>query len=260
VAAQQTLLLTVCHFLFFALWADVAVAACAHRQDLAASRLQSPESRTADVPSTSAVRESPNAPATDNPLPRDAHRRLTRAKALYRKAVDDGTDARAEALRLLTHLAQEYPDHATVRAYLGSVWLLEAKHTWLMWRKYRFGIEGLRLLDSAVTQAPQDLEVRFIRGVTTYHLPAAARRDEQAAADLQWVTARAADAVDKGQFDPTLAATAFYYHGMCRATRSDPVGAQTAWHTVSKFAPTSAAAELAAQRLQTMATGDGAKE
>jgi ribosomal protein S7 len=186
-------------------------------------------------------------------LPYDAQLRLAEAKALYRNiAVNDDAQAREHALQLLMPLAQKYPDNATIQAYLGSLWLLEAKHTWLIWRKYRLSTEGLRLLDKAVAQAPRDLEVRFIRGATTYHLPTAAQRHEQAAADLQWVTTRAAEALERSEFDATLAAAAFYYHGLCRAARADGLAAQSAWRTASRLAPASSSAHLAAQRLQRM--------
>ncbi len=189
-------------------------------------------------------------------LPPSAQLRLREAKTLYLRAVDEDAKARDRAGTLLTHLAEEYPEHATIQAYLGSIRLLEARSTWLLWRKYQLSKEGLTFLDTAVAQAPEDLEIRFIRGVTTYHLPAAGQRSEQAAADLQWVATRVTTAVVAQQFDPTLAAAALLYHGLCREARADLVGARAAWHAAHRLNPTSSAGRRASERLQATPTVD----
>jgi hypothetical protein len=208
------------------------------RYDVAASSLQFVNSETQD------------APESVNPLPLPAQRQLLHAKALHRRAVNGEAEACKQAVTLLTQLAQEYPTHATIRVYLGSVRLLEARSTWSLWRKYHLSREGLQFLDTAVAQAPNDLEVRFICGVTTYHLPHAGKRSEQAAADLQWVAMRASAAVTHGRLDHALATAALYYHGLCREARADFMGAHAAWREAHALAPTSLSGRYAARRLQ----------
>lgn len=238
------------------LQSEAAGVDCAHPQ---CSTLQEPRPRSAAGPqpaANSTTPENPNTAENIRTLPLAARLQLAEAKALYRKAVDDDANARERAVTMFTQLAEQYPEHTTIRAYLGSVHLLEAKSTWLVWRKYRLSLEGLSLLDAAVAQAPDDLEARFIRGVTTYHLPGAARRSEQSAADLQLVATRAPAAVAAGQLDPTLAAAALYYHGLCRAARSDLNGARAAWQAACVLAPTSPAGRQASSRLRMTATGN----
>ena len=185
---------------------------------------------------------------------------LPEAKVLYRRSVEGDVHAGEQAVIAFSQLAQQYPNNAIIRAYLGSVRLLEARQTWGWWRKYRLGQEGLRLLDAAVALAPQDLEVRVLRGITTFHLPQAAARSEQAATDLQWAALQAAEAVKEGQLEAALAAATLYYHGLCRIARADIEGAKRAWHCARMLAPQSSAAQRASARLHSLATGHKGKE
>jgi len=85
-----------------------------------------------------------------------------------------------------------------VDAYSGSLELLEAAHTWAIWDKRRLANEGLAKMDQAVNRAPDDLEARFIRAASAWHLPFFFRRREQAASDFTFIAPRAEGAVAKG--------------------------------------------------------------
>jgi hypothetical protein len=188
--------------------------------------------------------------------PHDPQARLGLAKFLHYRGVDGDTAAAERAFGLLTQLATERPDDAVLRAYLGSAHLLAATRVWIPWQKGKLSLEGLALLDRAVAQARENLEIRFLRGASTYHLPFFFDRGEKAAEDFAWVTARARPAVVAGRLDPTLAAAAFFFDGECRAKRADYAGAHAAWLAAREIGPDTKAGMRAAMRLGEIRRGE----
>lgn len=181
---------------------------------------------------------------------RDFAAQVALAKLLHFQGVEGNDEAAERATTMLIAFARDHPHDPMIRAYLGSARLLEARRTWALWRKGALGQEGLTLLDEAVRLAPEDFEVRFIRGVSTYHLPTLFGRAEQAAADIGWVAARAEEAVAAGHLDRTIATAALFYEGLIRATRSEMDAARTAWQAAVALGPATNAGKSAAVRLR----------
>ncbi len=112
---------------------------------------------------------------------------------------------------------------------MGSLELLDAAHTWAIWRKHALSQEGLGTMDAAVNAAPGDLEARFVRALTTWHLPFFFHRKQQAEADLLFLGPRAEQAARNGALPPPLAAAALDYWGQVLAERTQPDGARKAY-------------------------------
>jgi hypothetical protein len=72
----------------------------------------------------------------------------------------------------------------------------------------------MALLDRAVTAEPENLEVRFLRGMTNYGVPRFFGRRDIAAKDLAFVAERAGAAAQAGGLGRPLAAAALYHYGM----------------------------------------------
>jgi hypothetical protein len=68
-------------------------------------------------------------------------------------------------------LARDFPGDPVVDAYSGSLELLDAARTWAVWNKRKLASEGLAKMDQAVSRSPGNLEARFIRAASTWHLP-----------------------------------------------------------------------------------------
>ena len=66
--------------------------------------------------------------------------------------------------------------------------MLKAAHAPLL-EKSGLAHQGLAYEDKAVAQTPNDLEVRFLRGVTCYRLPKFMGHSETASSDLAYVAA-----------------------------------------------------------------------
>ena len=105
------------------------------------------------------------------------------------------------------------------------------------------------MLDGAVAAAPDNLEIRFLRGASLYHLPGLFGKRPQAEADFRWVT----EHVHNGSLPADLAAAAFYFDGLTYARQRNQPAARQAWQTAIELAPDSkagkdSAAKLAARR------------
>src|SRR5438270_7449868 len=102
------------------------------------------------------------------------------AKQLYYQGIYGDKNASAQADKVFTALHKANPSDPLVSVYYGSLRLLEAAHTWALWRKNSLSKEGIRLMDAAVERAPENLEIRFVRAATELNLPAFFGRHQQA--------------------------------------------------------------------------------
>jgi len=181
--------------------------------------------------------------------PDSAEARLSLAKVLHFRANDGDADAARRSTELLEGLAASRPDDPVVLAYLGSARLVAAKLAWSPWSKVGLARQGLDLLDRAVTRAPDDPEVRFLRGASTRPLPRFFGRSKLAADDLATAASSAERAAANGRLDRSLEAAIFYLYGFTRLDRGDVPGTEAAWRKTVAIAPESRAGKKAAARL-----------
>jgi len=185
----------------------------------------------------------------------NANADLPRARELYFAALAGTNSALAEASQLLTTLAKQDSSNATVTAYLGSVRLLEAAHTWAIFRKGELVKIGLALLDQAVTAAPDNEEIRFIRAASTYHLPGFFKRRPQSESDFAWLAGRVREAVSTGRLDAQLGAAALFHDGIIKIDRGDKPTGLTQLRAAVEIAPDSPAGRDATKKLATLTRG-----
>jgi hypothetical protein len=177
--------------------------------------------------------------------------RLAEARTQYFAYLQGNRAAAEKARAAFRALSHDHPGNAVVDAYSGSLELLDAAHTWAIWDKRRLANEGLARMDQAVNRAPNDLEARFIRGASTWHLPFFYKRREQAASDFTFIAPRAEAAVAKGILRPELAAAALDYYGQVLMDRSDSHGAKQAFEAAVRVDGTSPGGRDALKRLRT---------
>jgi hypothetical protein len=177
--------------------------------------------------------------------------RLVEARQEYFADLQGNRAAAAQARANFAALSRDYPNNAVVAAYSGSLELLDAARTWAIWDKRRLANEGLAKMDQAVNRAPGDLEARFIRAASTWHLPFFYKRREQAADDFGYIAPRAEAAVAAGTLPPELAAAALDYYGQVLNDRSDNYGAKQAFEAAVRIDSSSPAGRDASKRLRT---------
>ena len=176
--------------------------------------------------------------------------RLTSARAAYFRDLEGDHAAHEQAREQFAALAKERPGDTVAQAYIGSLDLLDAARTWAFWNKHVLSQQGLRELDQAVDQDPSNLEARFIRAATTWHLPFFFHRREQAESDLAYIAPRAADAVAKGVLPPQLGAAALDYYGQVLSDKSDHTAARNAYEAAVRIDQTSPGGKDASRRLK----------
>lgn len=164
---------------------------------------------------------------------------VKQARDLYYQGIYGDKIASERAGQLFTKLHEQSPDDPLINVYYGSERLLEAQHTWALWKKNSLSKEGILLMDDAVKKQPDDLEIRFVRAATERNLPGFFGRKEQAAADFAFITGRASNAVRSGAFEPRLAAASFFYYGEWCREQSRLKDAEHAWKTAVNIAPDS---------------------
>lgn len=177
--------------------------------------------------------------------------RMAEARMQYFAYLQGNRSAADKARASFAALSHDYPGNAVVDAYSGSLELLDAAHTWALWDKRRLANEGLAKMDQAVNRVPEDLEARFIRAASTWHLPFFYKRREQAASDFTFIAPRAEAAVAKGTLPPQLAAAALDYYGQVLIDRSDSHGARKAFEAAVRIDGTSPGGRDALKRLRT---------
>lgn len=171
------------------------------------------------------------------------------ARRLYFQGTYGNKSAASEADKLFLKLFQESPQDPLLKVYYGSERLLEASHPWAIWKKYKLSKVGIQCMDSAVDSAPDNLEVRFVRAVTTYNLPSFFDRKKQSKADFNFLSSRVAEAVKQGQLDPDIAASALLFYGKICRSEDHPRQAIAAWTTAHSLAPLSKAGKDAVEEL-----------
>jgi hypothetical protein len=176
--------------------------------------------------------------------------RLAEARQQYFADLQGNRAAAEKARASFAALSTDFPNNPVVDAYSGSLELLDAARTWAVWDKRRLANEGLAKLDQAVNQAPGDLEARFIRAASTWHLPFFYKRRAQAADDFSYIAPRAESAVAKGTLPPELGAAALDYYGQVLIDRSDNYGAKQAFEAAVRIDGSSPAGRDASKRLR----------
>ncbi len=177
------------------------------------------------------------------------------ARELYYQGAGGDKQAYEHADKLFTELYRQRGNDARVKAYYGSLRLLEASHTWALWKKNGLSKEGIQLMDSAVSEAPDDLEVRFVRAATTYDLPGFFHRKEQSERDFDVLAERAEIAAREGSLEPRLAAASLYYHGEFLRDAGKKQAAMASWKQAIVIAPESRAAGQSRDALSKAAAG-----
>ena len=172
---------------------------------------------------------------------------LAVARALFYRAVDGDADALRDCAEVLRECDG---DAAKVLAYRGGCTMLEVKRAPMPWDKGRLSRQGLTMLDDAVARSPEDPEVRFVRGMTSYHLPRFFGRERVAAADLAAVAGGAEESVATGRLDRATASAALFHYGVLLERRGDQPAALAAWRRSAAIGPTTRSGTAAARAIR----------
>lgn len=186
-------------------------------------------------------------------LARGNHEKLPsewqKARTFYYRGIDGDRAVYEAATRLFSQFYRDDQCVPLIQVYYGSLRLLEAGRTWALWKKNALSREGIRLMDDTVSAQPDNLEIRFVRAATTYHLPGFFHRKQQSKEDFAFLARFAVKAAQTGRLEPRLAAASLYFHGefLEEAGRKDLASAS--FRRAIQLAPGSPAAIGARKKL-----------
>lgn len=170
-------------------------------------------------------------------------------KQLFYELISGQSKSTDASQRYWQRAADAQPDAVVPQAYLGATNMMASAHSRWLPTKGQLARTGLKQLDAAVAADPENVEVRFLRGMTSYNLPGFFERGAIAAEDLAFVAGRAKEAVASQQLLPGQGAAALYHHGLLREVAKDRATARQAWQDAIAIAPDSAPAKAARERL-----------
>lgn len=118
--------------------------------------------------------------------PRNSSLRLARLRVQYALSVGDEAflDAAMEEIERLRVLGGDARLDNLLDGYAGALKVISGKHAFWPHQKLSRVKDGLRVLDSSVSEAPEHVELRYLRLVSTYYLPFFFNRGESASDDL----------------------------------------------------------------------------
>lgn len=180
---------------------------------------------------------------------------LNQARQDYFHAMDGDHAAGERAKAAFDALRKQEPKDPTVLVYSGSLELLQAGHSFDIWKMRSLTADGLTDMDIAVQMAPDNLEVRYIRAATDYHLPFFLKRKAQAESDFSYLAPRVADAARTGALAPPLAASTLDYYGQILLSQHNEDAAHAAFAKAAQIDANSPGGKDAARHLESPSTG-----
>lgn len=143
--------------------------------------------------------------------------RFELGRLLYLKSVESDSKEAKEATKraeeIFDALQASDRSNMTWQAYRGSLILLEARRTWAFWKKGDLSKEAARLVDAAVQAEPANIEIRYVRGASTYRLPRWMDRYDESKADIAYIVAMLSSMDTIEPLLPRMAASAYEIRG-----------------------------------------------
>jgi tetratricopeptide (TPR) repeat protein len=162
-----------------------------------------------------------NLGAFDSPSIREA--RVLHDGAVYasRKEVENSE-------RRIFLLLEKEPNNELLRAYAGSLLTIKSGKSFPGPEALRIFKEGVQMMNEAVENAPNDINVRLIRAINHYELPAFFNRRKQAREDFCWLLSMIDSSEGKQLCDATRAVV-YYYAGLSLSQTGEKEAAHRAW-------------------------------
>ena len=165
---------------------------------------------------------------------------IKQIRVRHEKAVN-GDSKETKALTTdLEKWTQEQPTNFLLQAYLGSVYTLDSRDAWIGPGKLAYLKKGGQWLDAAVSSAPDNPAVRFVRAIDYFELPAIFGKRQTARDDFQ-ILLKQVDGEVKTPYVLNLETqqAIYLYAGRSSYQLSQYLQAKEAWVRGYKLAPAS---------------------
>lgn len=108
------------------------------------------------------------------------------ARELFYKSVENAQTIE-KAISLFEDIGKTEEYKGLALTYIGALTALKGKFAFFPITKYRYVMQGLELMDQGVMKNPNNIEARFIRGMTCYYLPFLFKRKKTANGDFRMI-------------------------------------------------------------------------
>lgn len=115
---------------------------------------------------------------------------FSEARTLYQTGVAGDAAAAHQALNLLEQLHKQLPGNNLLQAYYGSAYILKAREETNLVNKGKISNQGLKILESAMTQEPDNIEIRIVHAFVCMNLPDWLNLGLDAIEDFQYLQSR----------------------------------------------------------------------
>ena len=155
---------------------------------------------------------------------------IKQIQARHDKAVKGDTKETKALTTDLEKLTQDQPTNFLLQAYLGSVYTLDSRDAWPGPGKLTYLKKGGQWLDGAVTSAPDNPAVRFIRAIDYFELPAIFGKRQVARDDFA-ILLKQIDGETKTPYKLNVETqqAIYYYAGLSFQQLSQDAQAKDAW-------------------------------
>jgi hypothetical protein len=96
--------------------------------------------------------------------------KIIQARQLFYLSVEH-RDTIDKAIQLFKEIGENKTYEGVALTYTGALTALKGKFAFLPITKYRRVLKGLHMMDQGIEISPDNLEARFIRGMTCYYQP-----------------------------------------------------------------------------------------
>jgi len=115
--------------------------------------------------------------------------KIIQARQLFYQSVENRQTIE-KAITLFKEIGKNKEYEGIASTYIGALTALKGKFAFFPITKYRHVMKGLKLMDQGILKSPSNIEARFIRGMTCYHLPFFFKRKETAGNDFKMIVKR----------------------------------------------------------------------
>ena len=146
---------------------------------------------------------------------------------LYRRGLLGDKQAVEECIAKLEEALRSEPKNQLARVYLGSAYTLRSRDLGFGPKKLQTLQQGLRVMDEAVANVPDDPKVRLARALTTQALPGLFGRATESRNDFLQLAETAKTA--PGKFGAADLQIVYYNAGLAAKANGNATRAQELW-------------------------------
>lgn len=163
-------------------------------------------------------------------------------------AGEEEDTALIRAEEYLSKLLKLDPINALALVYFGSVMTMKARDAGSPWDAMDYLKSGFSRMDKAVILAPNEAEVRLIRGINSLHIPEEFQRQYLALEDFQAIENLISNSDQ--DWEKKFLLPYYFYFGEALAKKGKSIEAAEKWKNVCTLDPESEYASQARQRLR----------